>query len=174
MEPIQTHRGHTAPITSLLVIPATLDLPAQIISTSLDSTIRVWSFPQPDHALYAPYDPETHIQTLEGHTEAVWDLLQVKEGWMMSASSDGGVKTWKRKLEGNGTRKGLWKLISNVRFDKDGGGGIPTCLGNGKEGVVLVGLDRGGIRGIDDSGREVISTWGNDEGMFSNIRNNLI
>jgi striatin 1/3/4 len=129
-----TYRGHTAPITSILTVtpnpnsssPST----SQIVSASLDSTIRIWALPSTTQSLYAAYDPTTTLQTLEGHSEAVWDLVITNNGKLVSASSDGCIKIW------TCSENGEWKLGS-LKFEE---GGIPVCLGKAENDGRIGGL----------------------------------
>jgi len=75
---------------------------------------------------YAQYDPSTTIQTLEGHTDAVWDIVLLpsrdgavnkKEDRLVSISADGSLKVW--KTEGK-----FWSLLASHSFE----GFTPTCL----------------------------------------------
>ncbi|WVO16351.1 hypothetical protein L204_104026 [Cryptococcus depauperatus] len=159
IEPIQTLRGHTAGITAIAISTALTN----IISASLDSTIRVWKLPSHNHDPYAPYDPSVAIQTLVGHTEAVWDVCLLPPGEiaqpgketvkarLVSASADGTVKLWER------SSSSAWALSKS--FSSLGSAGtVPTCLAvfNLDFGKVLIGTADGKARLWDvESGEEV-------------------
>ena len=95
------------PITTVLAC-SPLD---QLFSASLDSTIRVWSLPPASADPYAPYDASRAVQLLEGHTDAVWDLVMLppSPAGSSSASGTGGAV--------GGAKKGKAKLVS-VGADK--------------------------------------------------------
>ncbi|KAG8790119.1 hypothetical protein FRC17_009007, partial [Serendipita sp. 399] len=91
LEPQVTLRGHSEPITSIVVAPHR----GFLYSGSLDSTIRVWLIPPPQHSTYSPYEPLTTQGELVGHTDAVWGLAVLREGSLLvSCSADGTVKVW--------------------------------------------------------------------------------
>ena len=95
VEPQITYRGHSAAVTAV-AFSASQD---HLYSASLDQTIRVWALPPRERETYAPFDPALEIATLEGHTDAVWDLavipLRVQdEALLATASADGTVKIW--------------------------------------------------------------------------------
>jgi striatin 1/3/4 len=82
----------------------------QLFSASLDSTIRVWTLPAASADPYAPYDASRAVQLLEGHTDAVWDLVMLppsppkgtggKKGKarLVSIGADKTLKVWERDL----------------------------------------------------------------------------
>ncbi|KAK0567467.1 1,2-dihydroxy-3-keto-5-methylthiopentene dioxygenase [Tilletia horrida] len=102
--PIVTFRGHTEPVTSLTVSPplrnvvGELTSQRRIYSGSLDSSIRVWSAPDPTNGSTEAYPPVEHtveLGSLVGHTDAVWDLaLFAHLGSLVSVAADGMVKIW--------------------------------------------------------------------------------
>ncbi|KIR67115.1 nuclear mRNA splicing protein [Cryptococcus bacillisporus CA1873] len=176
IEPIITLRGHTAAITSVTISNAL----SIIFSASLDSTIRLWQLPLHNHDPYATYDPSVAIQTLEGHTESVWDICllppreislpgkEAIEGRLVSASSDGSVKLWERS--GSSPSTSNWKLEKS--FSSFGDGVIPTCLAvyNLDFGKVLVGTSDGKTRLWDvDAGEEVRLFEGEGQGSNSQV-----
>jgi len=66
-----------------------------LYSASLDSSIRVWRLPNPNHTTYAAYDATRSKGVLVGHTDAVWDLALIRdEGVLVSCGADGAVKVW--------------------------------------------------------------------------------
>ncbi|WVQ77197.1 hypothetical protein IAR50_006880 [Cryptococcus sp. DSM 104548] len=175
VDPIQTLRGHTAGITAVTISSSL----STIFSASLDSTIRLWKLPPHDHDPYAPWDPSTAIQTLVGHTEAVWDICllpsreiakpgkEATEARLVSASADGSVKLWER----SGSSE--WKLSKSFNsFGKDAKGVVvPTSLAvyNLDFGKVLVGTSDGTVRLWDvDAGQEV-QVFGRDNGRASQV-----
>lgn len=171
-----TLRGHTAAITSVAISNAL----SIIFSASLDSTIRLWQLPAHNHDPYATYNPSVAVQTLEGHTESVWDICLLPpqevspagkegiEGRLVSASSDGSVKLWERS--GSSPSASNWKLEKS--FSSFGEGVIPTCLAvfNLDFGKVLVGTSDGKARLWDvDAGEEVRLFGEEGQGVDSQV-----
>ncbi|RSH81536.1 hypothetical protein EHS25_006158 [Saitozyma podzolica] len=163
LEPILTLRGHLEPVTSL-VISTPL---STIFSASIDSTIRVWRLPPPTQDPYAAWDPMWCVQTLEGHTDSVWDLCLLppreivppgkkpSEGRLVSSSADGTVKLW--RYDPDVSPGGQWKLSASWNFE---GNGNPTCLGvcNTDFAKVLIGFYDGTVKVWDvEEGVEVQS-----------------
>lgn len=84
-------RGHSSAITHLTYSSSK----HLLYSASLDSTIRVWRLPTPNHTTYAAFDATRSKGILIGHTDAVWDLALVRdEGVLVSCGADGAVKVW--------------------------------------------------------------------------------
>ncbi|WVW83673.1 hypothetical protein I302_105694 [Kwoniella bestiolae CBS 10118] len=168
IEPLITYRGHTAPITSI-VISSALSI---IFSASLDSTIRLWKLPSIHHDPYSIYDSSLAIQTLEGHTDSIWGLVLLPSrevngkkmyGKLISASSDGSIKIWSKSTTSNGS--GEWQLKSSfsTMFNKPE---IPTCLEgcNSDYGHVYVGTSRGRVLLVDTDSDEgkVLQVFGEE------------
>lgn len=104
-EPQLTLRGHSAAITRLVHSP-TRQL---LYSASLDSSIRVWALPLPSHTTYAPYDESSSRGELIGHTDAVWDLVLVRdESTLVSCGAEGAVKVWEVGGPGAGSLRLSW------------------------------------------------------------------
>nr|XP_019007091.1 uncharacterized protein I203_00687 [Kwoniella mangroviensis CBS 8507]OCF70552.1 hypothetical protein I203_00687 [Kwoniella mangroviensis CBS 8507] len=174
IEPLITYRGHSAPITSI-VISSSLSI---IFSASLDSTIRLWKLPSVHHDRYSNYDSSLAIQTLEGHTDAIWDLklLPSREvngkklnGKLISASSDGSIKIWIKATSSNGEQggQGGWQLKSSFSdiFDRSKDE-IPTCLEicNSDYGNIYIGTNKGRVLLFDtdsDDGR-ILQVFGEE------------
>jgi striatin 1/3/4 len=149
LEPAATYRGHTEPVLAVAVSSA-LGL---VFSGSADSTIRVWKIAARSDDPYAPYDPSKAVATLEGHTDAVWDvcLLPARptangahgtkpgaESQLVSVSADGTAKLWEEK-------DGRWSLQASFsEFE----GATPTCVSGDNQdfGRVLVGLSNGLVK----------------------------
>ena len=55
------------------------------MSGSDDKTIKIWNI-----------ETRACIQTLTGHTRSVTDLLELKNGNIVSGSEDGTIKIWER------------------------------------------------------------------------------
>ena len=158
IEPILTLRGHTAPVTAVQVSPER-DL---IFSASLDSTIRIWKLPSLTHDPYGPYDPSFSVQTLEGHTDGIWQLLHVTDinsgtDRLVSASADRTVKIW--KLSGE-----RYILDSTVDLEHLN----PTCLYSERNpaDAVYVGLSDGLVRMINLASGQLGRPWSTAEGEF--------
>lgn len=149
-----TYRGHTMPVTTVTLS----DSLGVVISGSMDSTIRVWKLPARDHDPYAPYDSSAAIQTLEGHTDVVWDvcllparpersqsptapngLSRRSESTLVSVSADGTAKVWEE-------RSGRWTLRAS--YSDFGEGVVPTCLAvdNQDYSRVMIGLSNGLVK----------------------------
>ncbi|WWC89550.1 uncharacterized protein L201_004474 [Kwoniella dendrophila CBS 6074] len=163
IEPIMTYRGHTSSITSL-VISSSLGI---IFSGSLDSTIKLWKLPSNinNHDQYSNYNQdESLIQTLEGHTDSIWDLILIPsssssttskasgnggEDKLISASSDGTIKIWSSSSSNDKSTQKKWKLKSSfgtTLFNKSIGE-IPTCLENCNSdyGNIYIGTNKGRV-----------------------------
>ncbi|RKP02668.1 hypothetical protein CXG81DRAFT_17721 [Caulochytrium protostelioides] len=96
--PYATFRGHTGPILDACTSGDTL------YTGSLDATVRVWRVPSPETtAAYGPYASHG-VQTLVGHTDAVWRVKAHPAPSLVrlvaSASADGTVKLW--SIDGSG------------------------------------------------------------------------
>lgn len=106
VEPQLTLRGHSAAITRLLHSPSK----QLLYSASLDSSIRIWALPAPNHTTYAPYDETRSRGELVGHTDAVWDLALAKdESTLISCGAEGSVKVWDVSgPSGGGSLKLTW------------------------------------------------------------------
>ena len=163
LEPIITYRGHTAAVTTVLV-----SSPLEVVfSASMDSTIRVWQLPAYSQAPYAPHDPDSAIQTLEGHTDAVWDLVLSSRAdekgsphRLITASADGTVKQWTSES------RAPWSLTATYTFDA---GVVPTCLSlyAPSPDKVLIGFSNGVVKLWDlIEGREEASFGKPLEGEF--------
>jgi striatin 1/3/4 len=167
LEPVITYRGHTAPVTCVVVSSALNAL----FSSSMDSTIRVWKMPTSNTEPYGQYDASTTIQTLEGHTDAVWDIVLLpsrdgstnkKEDRLVSISADGSLKVWKR--EGK-----FWSLLASHSLD----GAIPTCLSlcSRDYAKVFIGFTNGLVKLWDvEAGEEVMSFGETSEGEMQSSR----
>ncbi|WOO85636.1 Striatin-3 [Vanrija pseudolonga] len=167
LEPVATYRGHTGPVTAV-TISSSLGV---IFSASADCTIRLWKLPARDHDPYAPYDPSTSLQTLEGHTDIVWDVCLLPprtdkstasngplkrtavEKQLISVSADGTAKLWE-------DRDGKWSL--QATFGDFGDGVVPTCLCVDQHDYtrILVGLSNGLVKLFQVDGAEEIQTFG--------------
>ncbi|PRW44412.1 phospholipase A-2-activating [Chlorella sorokiniana] len=74
--PVQRLEGHQYQVTAVLVTPE-----GDIVSASLDKTIRIWRGGQ-------------CVQVLEGHEAAVLCLLQLPNGDLLSGSGDCTIRVW--------------------------------------------------------------------------------
>lgn len=158
-------RGHTAAVTAV-TISTTLNI---VFSASMDTTVRLWRLPSREHDPYAPYDPTTAIQTLEGHTDVVWDICLLpsrpeRNGGGTSPSKRVGAETQLVSVSADGTAKvwedggGRWNLVNT--FSDFGEGVIPTCLSvdNHDFGRVILGFSNGLVKTYNvATGREVQS-----------------
>lgn len=176
-EATMTFRGHTMPVTSVVISSAF----SLIFSASLDSTIRIWRVPASDQDPYGSYDPSFAVQTLIGHTDAIWDLCllptqssapfarknsTIQPARLASASADGTVKIW--------TNEGgkAWSLVAS--FSDFGEGVVPTCLGvyHPDYTKLLVGLSDGSIQlhSVDKQTKEVL--FNADSGSYISFSDN--
>ncbi|WVR07245.1 hypothetical protein IAU60_004286 [Kwoniella sp. DSM 27419] len=181
LEPIITFRGHTAPVTSVVISSAN----STIFSASLDSTIRLWRLPSNHHDPYSAYDPSYTLQTLEGHTDAIWDLAILPagkdmvngqggtvgklhggrqggpgpgvDGKLVSASADGTIKIWQKG------QSDQWKLEASYGdlFEE---GELPTSLEacNTDPGMVLIGTTTGRVKVFDTRQGRVSQVYGGE------------
>eukprot|EP01136_Pigoraptor_vietnamica_P006971 Opistho-1_new@40599 len=93
IEPLQTYRGHLAPVFALAYSP----LESVFFSGSADRTVKVWRL-APAELLepFGKYDPLVCVSTLVGHTDAVWDVSSHPlHAVVLSASADGSCRVWR-------------------------------------------------------------------------------
>ncbi|GMK57236.1 hypothetical protein CspeluHIS016_0400700 [Cutaneotrichosporon spelunceum] len=172
LEPAATYRGHTEPVLAVAV-SSTLGL---VFSASADSTIRVWKLASKSDDPYAPYDPSKAVATLEGHTDAVWDvcLLPARsnangthgakpgaESQLVSVSADGTAKLW-------GEKDGRWGLQASF---SDFGDATPTCVSGDNQdyGRVLVGLSNGLVKLYSLEDGSIVQTFGEEGSQVNAI-----
>ncbi|ORY01712.1 WD40 repeat-like protein [Basidiobolus meristosporus CBS 931.73] len=92
-EPYINFRGHVSAVTAV-VIDSKAD---RCYSSSLDSTIRIWSLPSPSRDLYSYNESALCYHVLVGHSDSVWDVKLLpgqNSHKIASASADGTVKIW--------------------------------------------------------------------------------
>ncbi|GJJ12461.1 hypothetical protein Clacol_006703 [Clathrus columnatus] len=90
IEPQMTLRGHSSPITRLVISSNRQTL----YSASLDSTICMWRLPPAHVNTYAPYDTLC-MARFSGHADAIWDLVLLRnETLLVSSGADGRVIVW--------------------------------------------------------------------------------
>lgn len=168
-----TYRGHSAAITSVLIS----DQLGLVFSASIDSSIRIWKQPPTTRDPYGPYDPSLAVQTLVGHTDAIWGLCllptsasstaplrrkgkDVLNGLtsparLASCSTDGSVKIWTKS---NGDAEAQWTLECSITGF--GNGVVPTCVApfHPNYTKILVGRSDGtiGLYDIDSAGQEKV------------------
>lgn len=83
-------RGHSAPITRLAISSGR----QLLYSASLDASIRIWRLPSIHVNTYAPFN-SLHLLTFVGHSDAVWDLILLRnETVLVSSGADGKVIVW--------------------------------------------------------------------------------
>jgi striatin 1/3/4 len=126
VEPQLTLRGHSAAITRLIHSPSK----GLLYSASLDSSIRIWALPSPQHNTYGPYD-HTHARgELVGHTDAVWDLTLARdENTLVSCGAEGAVKVWDVGGPSGGGALALTWGFAGLDADEGAGedAGAPGC-----------------------------------------------
>jgi striatin 1/3/4 len=93
LEPIYTFRRHTGPVLCVAMNPSG----EQCYSGGLDSIISVWNIPNSDVDSYDAYDSNVLCKVLEGHTDAVWQLVLSGQK-LLSCSSDGSIRLWDPNL----------------------------------------------------------------------------
>jgi len=93
LEPVYTFRRHTGPVLSLAMNPSG----EQCYSGGLDSIICVWNIPNVDIDPYDAYDSSVLHKLLEGHTDAVWQLVTSGQK-LLSCSADRTVRLWDPNL----------------------------------------------------------------------------
>ncbi len=171
IEPQITLRGHSAPITRL-VIAGTKNL---LFSASLDSTICVWAIPSAEQPVYGPFDASRLHATLVGHTDAVWDLALLRDDTILvSGGADGAVKVW--DLSSSSAQLKLSWGYDGVGGESEAGHAV-TCVEAIKSELKKVAVAYGNaiIKLFDvDSGVELSiiqgdATYGTWEG-FSHLR----
>lgn len=65
-----------------------------LYSASLDASIRIWRLPSVHANAYSPYE-SLHVLPLVGHSDAVWDLILLRnETVLVSSGADGKVIVW--------------------------------------------------------------------------------
>ncbi|CAF2744234.1 unnamed protein product [Rotaria sp. Silwood2] len=93
LEPIYTFRRHTAPVLCVAMNPTG----EQFYSGGLDSIISVWNIPNSEVDPYDAYDSNVLYKVLDGHTDAVWQLI-ISGQKLLSCSADGSVRLWDANL----------------------------------------------------------------------------
>ena len=127
---ISTFKGHAGQVQCIIPVPSTLipsessdtstGLPEYILSSALDSTIKLWHVPT-----------AKCTKTLFGHIEGVWNIA-VDSLRLISGSQDQLVKVWDVERE-----KCQHSLV--------GHGGVVTCVGVSEE-RVFSGSEDGQVR----------------------------
>lgn len=93
--------------------------------------MRVWALPPASRTTYAPFDASIGIPlaTLVGHTDAVWDLVLVKEERVLvTCGAEGKVKVWDVSpgaLPTSASKEG-GKLITQWGYNGTGAGAETT------------------------------------------------
>jgi len=129
VEPVYTFRGHTGPVLCLEV-SSTGDY---CFSGGVDSCVRCWIIPPPTIDPYDTFDSNVLYTTLDGHTDAVWDLsYNPARQQLISSSADCSVKVWSIKDK---------KLLITLPVEE--GGACPTsvCWVVGETGHCVVGYN---------------------------------
>ncbi|UJR37475.1 hypothetical protein I4U23_030178 [Adineta vaga] len=120
LEPIYTFRRHTGPVLCAAMNPSG----EQFYSGGLDSIISVWNIPSSDVDPYDSYDSNVLSKVLEGHTDAVWQLVVCGQK-LLSCSSDGSIRLWDptltQPLQSTFTHDGIplsidWLMQDTNRF----------------------------------------------------------
>jgi len=94
VEPVYTFRGHTGPVLCLEVSGSG----DYCFSGGVDGSVRCWNIPPPTIDPYDTFDASVLYTTLEGHTDAVWDLsYNPTRQQLISSSADCSVKVWSIK-----------------------------------------------------------------------------
>ncbi|CAF1098248.1 unnamed protein product [Adineta ricciae] len=93
LEPVYTFRRHTGPVLCLAMNPSG----EQFYSGGLDSIISVWNFPNSEIDSYDAYDSTVLNKVLDGHTDAVWQLV-ISGQKLLSCSADRTVRLWDPSL----------------------------------------------------------------------------
>ncbi|CAF3681160.1 unnamed protein product [Rotaria sordida] len=94
LEPIYTFRRHTAPVLCVAMNTSG----EQFYSGGLDSIISVWNIPNSEVDPYDAYDFNVLYKVLDGHTDAVWQLV-ISGHKLLSCSADGSVRLWDANLD---------------------------------------------------------------------------
>ncbi|CAF5115480.1 unnamed protein product, partial [Rotaria sp. Silwood1] len=69
----------------------------QFYSGGLDSIISVWNIPNSEVDPYDAYDSNVLYKVLDGHTDAVWQLV-ISGQKLLSCSADGSIRLWDANL----------------------------------------------------------------------------
>ncbi|UJR08728.1 hypothetical protein I4U23_012985 [Adineta vaga] len=93
LEPVYTFRRHTGPVLCLTMNPSG----EQCYSGGLDSIISVWNLPSSEVDSYDAYDSTVLHKVLDGHTDAVWQLV-ISGQKLLSCSADRTVRLWDPSL----------------------------------------------------------------------------
>ncbi|BGP66592.1 1,2-dihydroxy-3-keto-5-methylthiopentene dioxygenase [Rhodotorula toruloides] len=97
LEPVVTYRGHTAPVTALLVTRASEKSEAVVVSASLDSNVRLWRLPDHSRSTYDPVDSELLLAVFETHGDAVWGLADLSDSTtsrIACITASGAIQEW--------------------------------------------------------------------------------
>ena len=114
-EPIQTLRGHTGTVYTVLCGST------RVFSAGQDDTIIVWNIPPIDHDPYTNYGYATPFlkSSLTGHSDAIWSLsLHEQSHLLLSASADETVMVWDYESASSPLKKTF--SLSKI--------GTPTCV----------------------------------------------
>ena len=65
-----------------------------MFSASLDSSIRIWSFPSAEHETYDPADTSFALGVLEPGADAVWGLAALSHDRVACVTADGSIQVW--------------------------------------------------------------------------------
>uniref|UniRef100_A0A0K3CC80 FGENESH: predicted gene_4.145 protein n=1 Tax=Rhodotorula toruloides TaxID=5286 RepID=A0A0K3CC80_RHOTO len=97
LEPVVTYRGHTAPVTALLVTRASEKSEAIVVSASLDSTIRLWRLPDASRSTYDAVESELLLAVLETNGDAAWGLADLPDSTtsrIACITASGAIQEW--------------------------------------------------------------------------------
>lgn len=111
--------NHNAEVSCLLFCTHKKYVSAQCVgilfSGSLDRSIKVWSIASSINTS----TPNTLVQTLFGHTSAVTDIVDGKDGCVLSASEDGTLRMWSPQRGRNMMLNPFFDCTCTLSFGRD-------------------------------------------------------
>ncbi|KAI8992404.1 WD40-repeat-containing domain protein [Pilobolus umbonatus] len=176
-DPCITYRGHTDIITSVAICAHQ----KRVYSSSLDSTIKVWTLPSEDRSPYAAFDPSLNIATYVGHTDAIWDFKLSSKSkddalcLLGSASADGTVKLWDTKVLNNLLKSTITfngMSLQDIRSNRV----VPTSLdfNHVNQNQLIISYSNAQIQLYDMEAEKVVMTLKGSDDSYDNTQETQI